>query len=404
MMLETIKTTYPALTQRDFRYFWFGQCISLLGTWMQATAQQWLVYSLTKSALLLGLLGVAQYGPIMCLSLPAGVFIDRYPKKRLLLFTQVSPMLQAFFMALLIWTEQATYENILMLAFLLGLANTLEQPTRQAMMPELVGRDYIRSAVGLNSAIVNVARMVVPALAAALMVEYGAGLLFFLNGISFIPVLWGLALIQTRPAIVQDHTAKVLQEIRAGLMYAKTNRVLMQGLLSMLIVSVFVMNFSMMAPLYAAEILGEGLDVYGLLLSALGAGSLAAAILAASRAQGSPSLNVLRGSGLAAAALLVAGTFLHHVAAAVVLFSLLGFCCILFITTTLSLVQLHTEDAFRGRVMSIYSFVFLGITPVGNLLTGVLMEWAGAAGGLVACGAAAIIGLLLIEWRTKNKT
>ena len=396
-MLETIKTTYPALTQRDFRYFWLGQCISLLGTWMQATAQQWLVYSLTKSALLLGLLGVAQYGPIMCLSLPAGVLIDRYPKKRLLVFTQISLMLQAFFMALLLWTEQATYGNILVLAFLLGLANTLEQPTRQAMMPELVGRDYIRSAVGLNSAIVNVARMVGPALAAALMAEYGAGLLFFLNGISFIPVLLGLALIRTRPAAVKDSKAKVLQEIRAGLAYAKGNRILVQGMLSMLVVSVFIMNFSLMAPLYAAEILGEGLDVYGLLLSTLGAGSLAAAILAASRTQGTPSLQLLRGSGLAASALLIVSTFFLLVAAAAFLFSLLGFCCILFITTTLSLVQLHTDDAFRGRVMSIYSFVFLGITPVGNFLTGALMEWAGAAGGLVLCGLAGVAGLLLVS-------
>lgn len=402
-MLEKIKAIYPALTQRDFRYFWFGQCISLIGTWMQATAQQWLVYSLTKSALLLGVLGVAQYGPIMCLSLPAGVLIDRYPKKKLLLFAQITLMVQAFFMAALIWTDQATYGNILVLAFLLGLATTLDQPTRQAMLPELVGKDYIRSAVGLNSTIVNVARMVGPALAAALMAEYGAGLLFFLNGLSFIPVLVGLALIQTRPAAVKGHSAKIFAEIRAGLAYVKDNRFLAQGMFAMLVVSVFVMNFSILTPLYAGEILGEGLEIYGLLLSAIGAGSLLGAMVVASRSQGVPSLRLLYGSGIAASLLLIVSTFLHNATAAAVLFSLLGFSCIFFITTTLSIVQLHTEDRFRGRVMSIYSFVFLGITPVGNLLTGAFMEWAGAAGGLVACGMAAIIGLLLIAWRTKDR-
>ena len=307
-------------------------------------------------------------------------------------------------MAALIWTDQATYGNILVLAFLLGLATTLDQPTRQAMLPELVGKDYIRSAVGLNSTIVNVARMVGPALAAALMAEYGAGLLFFLNGLSFIPVLVGLALIQTRPAAVKGHSAKIFAEIRAGLAYVKDNRFLAQGMFAMLVVSVFVMNFSILTPLYAGEILGEGLEIYVLLLSAIGAGSLLGAMVVASRSQGVPSLRLLYGSGMAASLLLIVSTFLHNVTAAAVLFSLLGFSCIFFITTTLSIVQLHTEDRFRGRVMSIYSFVFLGITPVGNLLTGAFMEWAGAAGGLAFCGAAAALGLLLVSRMAEDKS
>jgi MFS family permease len=137
-MIANLKKTYPALTERNFRYYWFGQCISLIGTWMQSTAQQWLVYSLTKSALLLGLLGAAQFLPVMLLSLVAGVFIDRYPKKHLLLFTQIALMLQGFILAFLVWSDEVTYWHILILATFLGLVNTLDQPTRQSFIPELV--------------------------------------------------------------------------------------------------------------------------------------------------------------------------------------------------------------------------------------------------------------------------
>lgn len=210
-MIAKLKQTFPALTERNYRYFWLGQCISVIGTWMQVTAQQWLVYSLTKSALLLGLLGAAQFGPVMCLSLVAGVFIDRYPKKRLIIITQVGLMLQAFILALLVWSGQVTYWRVLLLATLLGFINTLDQPTRQSFMPELVERKYLRSAIGLNSAIFNVARMTGPALAAVLMAKYGPGLLFFINGISFIPVIIGLSLIRIKPFTRNTVQKKILQ-------------------------------------------------------------------------------------------------------------------------------------------------------------------------------------------------
>ena len=163
-VITSLTRTFPALKYRNFRYFWFGQCISLVGTWMQITAQQWLVYTLTKSALLLGLLGVAQFGPVMCLSLFAGVYVDRYPKKQLLILTQVAQMIQALVLALLVWSEHIVYWEILVLATLLGLSNTLDIPTRQSFIPDLVDRKDLRSAIGLNMAIFNSARIIGPAL------------------------------------------------------------------------------------------------------------------------------------------------------------------------------------------------------------------------------------------------
>lgn len=395
-MSERLSRLYPALAERNYRYYWFGQCVSLVGTWMQTTAQQWLVYSLTKSALLLGLLGAAQFGPVMCLSLVAGVVIDRYPKKRLLLITQTCLMLQAFALALLVWTGEVTYWHVLILAALLGLVNTLDQPARQAFVPELVGRDKLRSAIGLNSAIFNLARMIGPALSAVLMARYGAGLLFFVNGLSFIAVIFGISLIRPRPVVVNRARQKIAAEIGEGLRYVGRTPALRNSVLCMLAVGTFIMNFSVITPLYADEVLGAGVHGYGLLLSANGAGALVAALLAASWAKGAPRLRQLFVLGLVLAALLVTLEPVRDLQAAVLIYVLIGFVNILFNNAANATVQFNASDRFRGRVMSVYSLAFLGTTPIGNLFAGTAMEKLGAGNGIALCGAAAATLIVLI--------
>ncbi len=402
-MLAKLKEIYPALAQRNFRYYWFGQCISLIGTWMQATAQQWLVYSLTKSALLLGLLGAAQFGPVMLLSLVAGVFIDRYPKKHLLIFTQISLMLQAFALSLLVWMEQVNYWHVLILAVFLGLVNTLDQPTRQSFMPELVEKKDLRSAIGLNSAIFNVARMIGPALSAILMANYGAGLLFFLNGISFIPVIIGLYLINTNTTKIIKVQQKVFVEILEGLKYIRQSLTLRSTILSMFFVSTFAMNFNVIIPLFADEVLQQGVTGYGMLMSATGAGSLIGALMVASWAKGSPKLKLLFGSGFIVSVLQIALNPIHILPLAVVMFMAIGFFNIVFMTTANSMIQFNTSDQFRGRVMSVYSFAFLGTTPVGNLFAGGIMEKTGASMGISICGAVSALLIAMIVFHTMSK-
>ncbi|EGW37734.1 MFS transporter [Desulfosporosinus sp. OT] len=394
MIIAKLKETYPALTQRNFRYYWFGQCISMIGTWIQATAQQWLVYTLTKSALLLGLLGVAQFGPVMCLSLFAGVFIDRYPKKNLIILTQISLMLQAFILAFLVWSGHVTYWNVLILAVLLGLVNTLDQPTRQSFIPELVERKDLRSAIGLNSAIFNVARMIGPAIAAVLMDEYGAGPLFFLNGISFIPVIFGLYSIKTKPHATIKIQKKIFAEIFEGLKYIKQSPPLLSAVLCTLAVGTFVMNFNIIIPLYASEVLNQGVKGYGFLLSATGAGSFVGALLVASWAKGNPKMSLLFGSAFIVSALLVVVEPIHSLSLAAITFTIIGFFNILFMTTANSTLQINSSEQFRGRVMSVYSFAFLGSTPIGNLFAGSIMEKLGAGMGISICGA--VSGLLIV--------
>ena len=389
------KRTFPALTYRNFRYFWFGQCISLVGTWAQATAQQWLVYTLTKSALLLGLLGAAQFGPVMFLSLFAGVFVDRYPKKKMLLFTQTALMIQAFVLAILVWSGHIVYGEVFVLAALMGLVNTLDLPTRQSFMPDLVDRKDLRSAIGLNSAIVNVARMIGPALAALLMARFGAGLLFLINGISFLPVIYGLYLIKLKdkPPVSKKVEKNVLAEILEGLNYIRRSPALLGAILSMLAVGTFVMNFNVVIPLFAAEVLKQDVHGYGLLLSASGAGSLVGALLVATQAKGNPRFRMLFGSALLVSALLVLLNFIFTLPLAIVMFVIIGFTNIIFITTANSTIQLNSGEEYRGRVMSVYSFAFAGTTPIGNLFAGIMTEKLGPGMGFLICGA--ISGLLI---------
>ncbi len=404
-MTIRLKKTFPALTYRNFRYFWFGQCISLIGTWAQTTAQQWLVYTLTKSAFLLGLLGAAQFGPVMFLSLFAGVFVDRYPKKKMLLFTQTALMIQAFVLALLVWSGHIVYGEVFVLAALMGLVNTLDLPARQSFMPDLVDRKDLRSAIGLNSAIVNVARMIGPALAAVLMARFGAGLLFLINGISFLPVIYGLYLIniKEKPPVIKKVEKNVLTEILEGLKYIRRSPALLGAILAMLAVGTFVMNFNVVIPLFAAEVLKQGVHGYGLLLSASGAGSLVGALLVASQAKGNPRFRMLFGSAFLVSALLVLLNFIYTLPLAVVMFAIIGFTNIIFITTANSTIQLNSGEEYRGRVMSVYSFAFAGTTPIGNLFAGIITEKLGSGMGFLICGAVSGVLIFLIVFNTVVK-
>ena len=386
LVITGLKRTFPALKYRNFRYFWFGQCISLIGTWMQITAQQWLVYTLTKSALLLGLLGVAQFGPVMCLSFFAGVLVDRYPKKRILIFTQTAQMIQALILALLIWYGHIVYWEVLVLAVLLGLSNTLDIPARQSFVLDLVERKDLTSAIGLNSVIFNTARIVGPALSAILMARFGAGLLFLLNGISFVPVIIFLYLINTKSAVIKKVEKKVLTEIREGLNYIRHSSVMLSALLSVLVLSTFVMNFNVIIPLYAAEVLKKGEREYGLLMSASGVGSLIGALLAASKAMGNPKIQILFGSAFIASMLLVSLNFIHSLLLAVGMLTIIGFFTIIFMNTANLTLQLNSSNEFRGRVMSVYSFAFAGVTPIGNIFAGSITEKLGSGMGFLICG------------------
>lgn len=370
---------------------------------MQVTAQQWLVYTLTKSALLLGLLGIAQFGPIMCFSLFAGVIIDRYPKKNLLIFTQIGFMLQSLLLALIVWSGHASYWPIFILALISGFLNTLDHPTRQSFVPELVESNDLRSAIGLNSAVFNLARMIGPALATLFMVRYGAGLVFFLNALSFIPVIGCLYFIRVQRRDIIQASNKIHQEVIEGLKYIKQSPVIFSSILCLLVVGTFIMNFNVTIPIYAAEVLKQDVSGYGLLLTAFGGGSLVSALVVASIAKSKPKQRLLFASALIVSLFLMLLQPLQFFSLAVIVMALLGFFTILFMTTVNTTVQLNTTDALRGRVASVYSFAFLGTSPIGNLFAGSIMEKLGAGMGIFVCGAISACLILLIFIRIAIK-
>jgi len=250
--------TFIALRHRNFRLFWCGQLISLTGTWMQSIGQAWLVLQLTHSAWLLGVVGALQFLPVMLLSLFGGVLADRFPKRRVLLFTQSFAMLQAAVLWILVVSGQIQIWEVLVLASLLGLTNSVDMPTRQAFVVEMVGREDLPNAIALNSSVFNMARVVGPGLGGLIIAFLGITPLFLLNAISFIPVLIGLALIRMSDVV---HTPSVLLIITV-----------------IGIISLFGINFNVILPLFATEVLHSGAVGFGFLSAAFGLGSLLSAL------------------------------------------------------------------------------------------------------------------------------
>ncbi len=398
--------SFAALTHRNFRYFWLGQLVSLMGTWMQRTAQLWLVYKITSSAFLLGLVGVAQFGPILLFSLFAGVFVDRFPKQKVLILTQSVMLLQAFIFAILVWSGKIQYWEILILAVMLGLANTLDVPTRQSFIIELVGKKDLMGAIALNSANVNIARIIGPAVAGLLMVYAGIATCFFVNALTFVAVLIALFMIKVEPRNQHPKKIHVFHDVREGLQYIVKNKKLISAVVTMLAVGTFAMNTNVIIPVFAKDILQRKASGYSFMLTAMGVGSFIAAILVSVRSGKGPSVYILYISALAIALFQMVFGFIHSYIPSLIFIAILGFFNLFFLTTVNSTIQLNSDDEFRGRAMSVYSLAFVGTTPFGNLFAGSVTQKLGANTGFFACGIVTLIlisGILLFLYFNKRR-
>jgi predicted MFS family arabinose efflux permease len=391
------------LGHRDFRLFWCGQLVSLIGTWMQSVGQSWLVLELTSSPFRLGLIGALQFGPILLFSFVGGAISDRVRKRRMLLGTQTALMLQALTLAALVWSGHVQFWHVAVLAALYGLANTLDMPSRQSYVAHLVPRGDLMNAIALNSAVFNGARVVGPAAAGLLVARYGPAAAFLLNGLSFVAVLAALGAIRTEGGPRPGRGLGMRAEIAEGVRYATgTPRVALVMALLM-IVSLFVVNTSVVVPLIARDVLHEGAHGFGLLMAALGVGAMAGALAVAVLPAGRPPLAVVVGSALAAAALLVALSAGRHFGVAAAVLVALGFAQIVFMTSCNSTVQISVPDELRGRVMGLYALVFAGMTPIGALFVGTVAEHWGVSRACAVGGGAglALILALTAVWRRR---
>jgi MFS family permease len=394
---SNLNNPFIALRHKNFRYYWIGMCVSLIGTWMQNIAQPWLAYSLTKSPFLLSLVGALQFTPMLLFSLFAGVLIDKFSKKNILIFTQSASLLITLVLAILVWSGKVEYWHILVAATALGFVNTLDMPTRQSFVIELVGKEDLMNAIALNSTVFNIARIVGPALAGVVMAIAGVAACFYANSISFAAVIIGLLFIKPlvlRVSPKKDY--KILDDIKDGIKYILKQRILFDTLVTTAIVGTFAMNFSVLVPVFAKVILKQQEAGFGFLMSFMGIGSFIGAMLIATLSSSGPKKFILNVVPIFIALLLIFTGFTNIYILTGLGLAATGLCFVSFSSTANSTIQLNTKDEYRGRVMSVYTLVFGGSTPIGNLYAGFITGHFNARIGFAACGGIIIILFIIL--------
>jgi len=384
-----------ALRHRNYRLFFVGQLVSLTGTWMQSVAQAWLAYQLTHSAALLGIVGFAGQIPALLFSPAGGVIADRFARRQVLLVTQAMSMLLAFALAALTLSGRVTVPWILALAALSGVVNAFDIPTRQAFAVDMVGRDDLMNAIALNSSIFNGARVLGPAAAGLLVAKVGEGWCFLVNGVSYLAVL-GCLLAMRLPAGARAATSSsAWTSVQEGFAYASRARPVRALLLLLGLVSLTGMPYAVLMPVFAQKILGGGARELGLLMGFSGAGALLGALLLATRksVRGLGSFVALSAGGLGVA--LVAFAFSRSFWLSAALLVPVGFCMMSEMASSNTLIQSLIPDAMRGRVMSLYAMMFMGMAPIGALLAGSLASRIGAPETVAAGGILCLLGSLL---------
>lgn len=389
--------TFAALRHRNYRLFFGGQLVSVTGTWMQNMALSWLIYHLTNSAFLLGLIGTVGSLPMLLFAIPGGVLADRIAKRRILLTTQSTVMLLAFVLSALTFGHWVRPWQIALLAGLSGTVMAYDMPARQAFVIEMVERRDLMNAIALNSSIFNGARIMGPAVAGMLVASVGAGWCFLVNGLSFLAVLLGLLLMRFPPRPPRQTTTSVVADALGGLRYLRTNSTVMRLAVLLAVFSVFGWSYAILMPVFARDVLHSGARGLGYLMTATGVGALGGALTVASLS-GRPSRRVLFGGAflLAAALLGFAASRIFLLSAG--LLALAGFGGVAFMSTANTTFQVSVPDEMRGRIMGVWGLVFAGGAPLGSLQAGALAQYLGApvavAIGAAITGAAALTGVL----------
>lgn len=389
----------------NFRLYFLGMIVSTIGTWMQNIAQPWLAYSLTNSPFLLGLVSALQFTPVLLFSLFSGVIIERFPKKTILLFTQSASLLITLTLAILVYSGHIQYWQIAVMATLLGFVNTLDMPTRQSFVIELAGKEDLMNAIALNSMTFNVARILGPGIAGAVMAATGTATCFLVNSISFGAVLVSLFFIKP-PAFHKPPKAdhNVFAIIKEGLTYIRRHEILFVTLLIVAVVGTFAPNFSVLVPVFSRQILMQKETGYGLLMSAMGLGSFFGALVIAMLSKSGPKKFILYIVPLVVGAFLIIVGFTNLYLLTALSLAVTGFFFVMFSSNANSTMQLNTSDEYRGRVMSVYTLIFSGSTPIGNLFAGTMANQFNARVGFGACGTVILILMVPVYLYLLNKS
>lgn len=398
-MAGVLRRTFASFEVRNFRLFIFGQGLSLCGTWMQVIGVSWLVLKLTHSGTQIGFVVAAQFLPILLLGVWGGVVADRFDKRRILYFTQTAAGLLALALGLLVISGHIHLWMVYALAAGLGLVTVIDSPTRQTFVIEMVGRERLKNAVTLNSTIVNGARIIGPSIAGVLILTVGIGQCFLINAASYIAVLIALAMMNKSELHTTPRSERVRGQVRAGLRYVWGVPRLRSTLIMMFIIGTFAYEFPVILPLFATVTLHGNAGTYAALTAAMGIGSVVGGLYAASRNSiGQKQLiwtAVLFGCGILLAAA-VSG-----LVAPVIVLGLVGALSVLFISVGNTTLQLTSDPAMRGRVMSLWTMAFLGTTPIGGPIIGAIADHTNPRVGLAVGGVSALVaaGLGIIAAR-----
>lgn len=397
--------TFRAFKSRNYRLFFSGQSVSLIGTWMQKTAVSWVVYALTHSTLMLGVSLFASQFPSFLFTLLGGVVSDRYDRHKVLLITQVASMVQALLLALLVWNGHYNVWEVLALSAVLGIINAFDVPARQSLVYEMVeDKSDLPNALALNSSMVNLSRLLGPGIAGFVLEKLGDDVCFFINAASFVAVIASLMLMRLPKYVPKNTKKKVIEELVEGYRYIERTPSLAFIIIMLALISLFVLPYSTLIPFYARDVFKGTATTFGYIDSAIGLGALSGAIFLASLKPGSNLKKVLAINTLIFGAGLVLFSHEGNYPLALVFSTVSGFGMMSQITVSNTIIQTTVDMNMRGRVISFYALAFFGMQPIGGLLVGFISKHVGTMNTMLGEGLIAVlIGLLHMRYLRKAK-
>ena len=393
---------FRALKYRNFRVFFYGQGISLIGTWMQYVAMSWLVYRMTNSAFMLGVVGFASQIPTFILSPFTGVIADRHNRYKILLFTQAIAMLQAFILAFLTLTGNIAVWHIIVMGVFLGCINSLDIPARQSFILQMIEeREGLGNAIALNSMMFNFARLIGPSIAGVLIAIAGEGVCFFINAISYLAVIASLFAMNKEIKVRKDKKVDydIFKDLKEGFSYAFRSQPIRAILLLLGITGLMGMSYAVLMPVFARDILGGGPHTLGFLMAAIGMGALSGTAYLALRKKALMLGNLLPVSTGIFGLGIIAFSFSHNIWISLPLLFISGFGIMVQMASSNTILQTIVDDDKRGRVMSLYTMAFMGMVPLGSLLAGGMATRFGATNTLMISGLCCMIAAVIFTHR-----
>ncbi len=394
---------FSAFRHRNYRLFFAGQLISLIGTWMNNTAEGWLVYQLTGSKAMLGIVAAASSGPMLFFATLGGAAADHFPKRTVLVIVQALNMVLSFLLGYLVWVHTVQPWQIIVLALLGGVVTAFEMPARQSFVIEMTSREDLTNAISLNSSLVNGARIAGPSLAGVFMVHFDIASCFFFDGFSFLAVIGGLLLMKLNPHVRKPRQGSAMEHILGGFRYAWNNTRVLTILVLFAVVGIFGWSYSVLMPAFARDVLGLGEEAYGGLLAASGVGALLGALSIAGLGHRFTPRQIALAGVWIFSAFIIPFALSRHLATAVPLMAAAGFGMMLFFSTSNSALQTSVPDDMRGRIMGIWTLVFGGMMPFGSLEAGTVAHFIGVPAtiviGAIICAIAAGVTLVIIRRR-----